>query len=276
MINIYEHQKYRAILKAALTDLKSQFGRPFSYERMANACRIQRTYLSAVLAGKGHLSSDQVYMACRFLKFKDDEYRYTSLLHEFERSVFPERRSRLREEIERFKSENLRTESHLGVQIVPTSAALDEFFLNFDAQLVHMFLTVTRFRKNPQLIQQALNISSMALQNSMTLLESAGLIQKVDGGVRVIRDSFHLPASSFLYPSHRMQMRLRSLNRIETQKSDKNYSFSVLFSSSEKSRERIQTKFLKFIESVRQESQDEMSEDVFQLNFDLLKWSDID
>jgi hypothetical protein len=68
-------------------------------------------------------------------------------------------------------------------------------------------------------------------------------------------------------------MRLKALDLMEKISKNRQYSFSVLYSSGEESRRKIQTRFLEFIDWVQKETQAEAPAHVYQLNFDLLKWT---
>ena len=52
-----------------------------------------------------------------------------------------------------------------------------------------------------------------------------------------------------------------------------NYSYSALFSSSSLARERVRQKFLEFLKSIQLDLTEQKVEDVFQINFDICKWS---
>src|SRR6478609_4763241 len=98
-MNIFELNGYREVLRASVLDRKQRFGRVYTFAKLAKACRLQRTYLSAVLLGNGHLNADQVFLAGRFLEMTAEELRYTSLLNEWERSIVADRRAELAGEI---------------------------------------------------------------------------------------------------------------------------------------------------------------------------------
>lgn len=75
-MSIYKHIDYKILLKNSLETKKSSLGRAFTYESMAKACRIQKTYLSRVLNRDGDLSRDQLYRACEFLGFSAAEKEF--------------------------------------------------------------------------------------------------------------------------------------------------------------------------------------------------------
>ena len=100
----------------------------------------------------------------------------------------------------------------------------------------------------------------------------AGLIKTTGKTIEVLRDNFHLPAAHSLYPNYRMQMRLKALDHMQTRPKDEHYSFSVVYSANETSRNQIRARFLEPIDWAQTLTQNEESAHVYQINFDLLRW----
>jgi hypothetical protein len=274
-VNIFRFEDYRTLLRECLLEKKAQYGRLFTFEKMAKACRLQRTYLSTVMSGTGHLNSDQLFAACDFLQLRDDEYEFVSLLHEWERSQFPDRRKRLSKEIALRRQTGLKTDGFIGNTVATketTPKHLDAFYLNILAQLVHMFLTIPRYAKEPESIRRALGLEKDSFRIALNTVEQAGLISISGKEIKILQSAIHLPASSHLYPNYRMQMRLKALDAMQSRSAENHYSFSVLFSASEKTRRHIHARFLDFISWCQKVSSEDVEENVFQMNFDLLKW----
>ncbi len=273
-------QDYRDILHAAVLERKAKLGRACTFAKMAAACKLQRPYLSSVLQGHGHLSADQLYLACDFLGFTDTESELISLLYELERSGCAKRRRALERKIKAHEQAALTTGQHLAAKPLATdTSALQEFYLDLEAQLVHMFLAVPKFRNEPVHMQQALQLDGERLQQQLLKLERAGIIRLVGTGpvahrqVEVLVEALHLPAESPLFPIYRMQMRLKALERMQTRPQDQPYSFSVLFAAGDETKRKIQARFLEFIAWAEDLAISAPSSQVYQLNFDLLQWS---
>ena len=93
-------------------------------------------------------------------------------------------------------------------------------------------------------------------------------------GLRVVRlRNFHLPAESPLYRAYRLGVRVRAYERLQNSRTNDNYSFSVIFSSNEEVRAKIHKEFLKFLQRVEKWVKDGKAEEVYQMNFDLMNWS---
>jgi hypothetical protein len=275
-MNVFQYDQYRELLREVLLAKKAQFGRTFTFARMAEACRLRHTYLSTVLKGEGDLSSDQVFDAAQFLGLADDEYEYLRLIHEHERSVSKPRRRQLAAAIERARAQGLKTEAYVDASPLPSAAtpATLEFYLDPNAQFLHMFLTVKRFLDDPDKARRMLGLDLATYAEAMQRCERAGLIRVNGRKVEILKDSVHLPANSPLYPPYRATMRQKAVDFMQTRGADRHYSFSVLYSASDDTRRKIQSRFLEFVDWAQQVTQGTEPTDVYQMNFDLLRWSE--
>src|SRR5438067_732825 len=96
-MRVYDCDSYKSFLRTSLLQKKQAVSSSrYTYERMARACGIQKTYLSRVLnSDASHLSDDQLYLACRFLGVGLVERDFLLLLRDWERSSVPERKAEL-------------------------------------------------------------------------------------------------------------------------------------------------------------------------------------
>lgn len=251
-------------------------GRAFTFAKMAQACRLRHTYLSTVLKGEGHLSADQVYDAAQFLELKDDEYRFVGLLHEYERSVSTGRRKHLEREIEAARQIGLRTDTYVDAPPLTNTEASTTvaFYLNPNAPLVHMFFTVKRYRSDPEKVRRILGLDSYSFAEAIKCCEQAGLIRVTGKNIEMLQDSIHLSASSPLFSAYRSALRHKSTEFMHTHGKSRHYSFVALYSASEETRSRIQSRFLEFVNWVQTLTQGTEPTNIYQIGFDLLRWSD--
>jgi uncharacterized protein (TIGR02147 family) len=273
MESIYKYSDYRSVIKMRLAFLKKRSGKGYSMDALAKYCRLQRTYLSAVLHGRGDLNADQIFMTCQFLEISEDEYRYTSLLHEWERSAFSERKIVLEKEINKIQKAQRQSERHLTSAVQESDHDLSDYYLNFAARLVHVCLTVENFRRTPEKIPARIGISRHAFDKAIKILATAGLIQIDATGIRVLKDSVHLAETSRYFPQYRLQMLSQAMTRLERDGNDQRISFSVLFSADAKARDLIHDLFLEFISNAQKISEKSDMDSVYQINFDFLKWA---
>lgn len=275
-MNIFQFNFYREALRSILLDRKEKHGNSFTFAKMAKACKLQSTYLSTVLKGDHHLNSDQVFAAARFLELSDDEYHFLCFLHEYERSSHQQRRKYLAQKIQESRHIGLKTDNFLDNTKKDTNSnfAKYDLYLNPNAPLVHMFLTVKRYRSNPELVRKSLGLDSQSFEEALKCCEKAGLISLNKGEIKLVVDSIHLAASSPFFPIYRSHLRQKANNFMMTRSNARHYSFVALYSASEETRSHIQNKFLEFLGWVQSITQNTEPVHVYQIGFDLICWSD--
>lgn len=72
---------------------------------------------------------------------------------------------------------------------------------------------------------------------------------------------------------HRNFLRLKSIEKMDHLDKKDFYSFTVAFSTEASINKQIREKFLNFLEEVQALVQNGKEKEVYQMNFDLLKWS---
>jgi hypothetical protein len=274
MAALFHLEDYKEILISSLRQRKL-IDPTFTHEKMASACRVQKTYLSKVLNHAGDLSSDQLYRAAKWLGLSDDEKRYLFYIYEYQKSEVIERKKELRESIERLKKKHSKTEHHIEGTTVTTKKTptdLQDYYLNPDIQLVHIFLTIQKYCNDPSLIAKRIGISVNHLEKTLNTLERLGLILKKNGAVSVTQQDLHLSKTSGLYEPYRKLIRLKTLEKIQKGNDGKEYTFSVFFSADPKTREQIQERFFEFLKFTQKLVKSSKTTEVYQMNFDLLDW----
>ena len=271
-MTLYTLTSYKDVLRHTTT-------KPKTFQAMAAHCRVQKTYLSKVLNREGHLNEDQIYLALDYLGLAPDECEFTLLLHSLERSQLVPRRKQIEARVNALRALRLKTEAHLDVNRASASAGVEdltEYYLEPYFQIIHMLLTLRRFQQNPMAVGEALGLPAAVVTKFLRGLERMRLIaltrtQPLQG--RVLRDKLHLPQDSSLHSAYSARLRLKAIERMSALKADEGYSFSVLFSTDARVRQKIHSSFMEWLKDVQKMVQNGREEDVYQINFDLLNWT---
>lgn len=277
-MNIYSSDDYRAIL-SQVVDERKKLGIPITYAAMAENIRVQKPYVSKVLSGLADFNNDQLYMACQYLDFRPEEIQYMLKLLDYEKCWYPERKELLEKEIEEIRRQKRDTGKVIEKSVRQMDALefdrseFADYYLNPDIQLIHMYLCIEKYRKNPEHIKAFLDISDSRFETAILKLEAMGLLEIVDNKVNILVNSLHLPKDSSLLMPHQILMKQKSLAHLNNLSSDQKKLFSVTFSSNEKARTKIEEAFNEFIGKVRTISMNEGKDDCYQLNFELFPWS---
>lgn len=273
-MHLFEYESYKAALKDAVLEKKAHLGLHYTFQKMAVACRIEKTYLSRVLNDTSHLSLEQLYLACAYLGFNADQQHYMQILLQLERASESPYKTNLKSELERVRIRLATTEQHIkSTSLSPDSPEMIEYFLLPEAQIVHMFLTIPRFAEDLRLISESLRISMERLLELMRKLEALGFIQLRDGLYRVVKNDMHFSSESRYFEAYRLASRMRSLQRQQQLSREEGYSFSVSFSSTPEVQARIRGEFMKLLSKIESWVKEGGEEEVYQMNFDLFPWS---
>lgn len=277
-MNIFSTTDYRTILKETL-EAKKFLDKSYSFQAMASAIRVQKPYISKVINARADFNSDQLYMACVYLGFEEEETSYILLLLEYERCFYPERREVLLKNIEKVQ-DSKRDSKNIIKDSINSRNAVDfdnsihiEYYLDPIILIVHMFLTIPRFRKNLDQISKELFITRDDLNNTLSKLVEMKLIEINDGEVTVLVASLHLPRESKVVSSHQNMLKQYGLYRQNRLKVEQKKNFLVTFSSNEKARKEIELEFNNFLSKVKAISMKGKKDHCYQMSFEMFPWS---
>jgi transcriptional regulator with XRE-family HTH domain len=270
----FSETDFRKVLKRALLELKVASGQRYTFQKMADACRVQKTYLSRVLGGNGTLNADQIYAACQYLKLDADQSEYLQLLNEKERSVFPERKQQLESALTAIRARKLRSESALDATVIDsTKESHLQYYLEPYSQVVHLFLTIPRYQRKPERIAESLDLEPARLWSIVEQLVRGGFVVLEAGKYCAVPTDLHLSAESVIYPAWRTLQRTLTLQKIQRASiGAQDYHFTVLFSTDPDARTRIQARFLEFLREMQEIVRNAPETNVYQANFDLFAW----
>ncbi len=275
-MNIYENEDYKRALRSMMKERQQQFGSRFTFEKMALSCGIQKTYLSKVLNSSTHLSPDQLFLACEYLKLNSRETDFILLLRESEIALNTKRASLLKANISKVRNDNLKTESVIEVvQENTVDSHKWEYYTDVDLQLVHMFITIPAYAKDPDLICQKIGINAIRLQAILLKLQSWQILRFRNGVYHAKDPKLHLPEDSPVFLAFGILNRVKTIEKIRQSKTDPSddYFFSVIFSASKKLQSKFKGKLLDVLKEFQSEVVASKSEEAYQLNIDFFKWS---
>lgn len=273
-MTIFQHTDYKTAIRWLIEE-KKRSGEPVGMASLSEACQVQAPYLSKVMNRDGHLSSDQLHLICDALKLKQKEARYLSLIHEAERSNVKNRKEMLLREASKIQSKALNTENYISAESIRSkNDELMQYYLNPTMQLVHFFLTIPRYAENTKLIEKPLSLETSELKLLLSKLTKLNFVKFEKRKWVVLKSSIHLSSTEDIYPSYRVLLRAKSIDKLLKSTNKKDYSFSVVFSADESTRKVVSEKFMSFLTEVESIVKKAIPSEVYQINFDLLSWSD--
>lgn len=272
----YDLDDYKKILKSIMKTRRQQFGSKFTFEKMAMACGVQKTYFSKVMNTHAHLNVDQLFSACEYLKLTAKETEFILLLRDLELATNVKRSESLKSKIEKFRKDGLKIKSEVVASSFKTIENQQwEYFSDIDLQLVHIFLTLPLFAKKPELICDKIGVDKDRLFSIINKLKEWGLVISNANELKTIDPHIHLPDDAPVFLLFSVLKRLKTIEKIKRSNSEKNddYFFSVIFSSEKKFQNILKKNILNLIKETQSLTVKQKSEEVYQLNIDFFKWS---
>ena len=267
-------EDYRNYIKSKQESLKNSLGPQYQMKNMAEFCAIQKTYLSKVMHLGAHLTEDQVFRAGQFLKLDEEEFEYLQLIHAYTRSDYKDRKDQLKKKIIKIQTQTLKSEKKLSIKkIEPDNNSLMQYYLVPYTQLVHIFLTIERFRKDVTKIAQVLNLSKETLQNILDLLLDLGIIQHQHGQIILQEAHFFLPSEHPLAQTCTTLAKQLAIPKVHSLPQQDKSSFSIVLSCSEETWKEIRQKVQQFLSQTQKKTvKDSNPEGVYQLSLDFFPW----
>jgi transcriptional regulator with XRE-family HTH domain len=272
-LGIYGSETYKDIIRLAVQRHLSLFQTKLTYQKIAEDCGIQKTYLSKVKNHSADLSADQFFAVCEYLKLSQDEINFALLVHSFDRSQNKSHKEFLSQSIKAIRREALKfinqSQSDAPKLVLPDELSV-HYYLDPIHQLIHMMLTIEKYRVNTDKIANKLNLSADQLMGYLARLEDMGLIYLKGRKFVVKNNNIHLDQDSEIFKYHIKLMDQLSLGKPQWENDD--YVTSIVFATSEKVRDQIRKKLLEVLKSAQKSTLKSEATDLFSLRINLIKW----
>lgn len=269
---VFEYDDYRACLRAFVERARDA-GDEVSFASMAEAARVQRPYISNVLAGRATLNADQLYLIARALDLPHDATDYLLLLLEIDRCQIVGRRSELVQKAADLKRAWESTQKRvIGSEWQGDESSLAEYYADPWCGIVHVFLALESFRTDPKALQVRLGIDAEILQRALAVLTKLGLIlADGEGRITLLKPSVHIKVGSYLSQLHATMFRLKAIERNQRRGVDDTF-FSATFSADRATRDRLKQRWLDLLSELSSDVGAATPELVYQINFDLFEY----
>lgn len=272
-MELYTINNYKIALRERLNQQKALYGSSVNYSKLAEACRVQKTYLSKVLKHDGDLSEDQLYLACEFLNFDTEQRDYIFLLYQRDRTQILERKQNLEAIIKGIRANQNKTEMYFRDEPVETRFDSARYYLNPLLQILHICLTVPEYSQSPKVLSRRLGFSDTQIKWALSELVKMGLVREEFGSIAIMKDNLHLKKDDPIFNQYISAHRVNTITRLNSHREIDTYNFSAIFSLAESDVEMIQKEFFRFIGLVKRRVNQARSEKVYQMNFDLFDWA---
>ncbi len=274
MISVFSFLDYKKYLRAEIAERKQKTGPlKVTFSDVAASAKIHQTYLSRVLAGQADINSDQAFAIATFLGLGHKEAEYFLLLVENQKSSNQARKKILLEKINRLKDQSLKTKAHLQSHFLsPSVEKTSLYYTDPIHQVVHMALTIPEVAQDPERLRLCLCLSVKRFQIILKNLEEYGFLRSTGSTYESLQSSLHLDPASPVNDTYQQMMRSLALGRFPLIEEKEKNLVSVMITIDEEHKSKIREEFMFFLKKVEGIVKDSPAKELYQMNFDLLKW----
>lgn len=263
---IDEAQDYKGLLLQAAAG--PGFGRG-TFRRLAEALRVNTTFVSQVLRGPKHFSSDQALAAGSFFGLGKQELRYLLLLVQRDRAGTVEGRAYFEGEARALREQARTLASQVPPHHTVSAADKGEFYSSFSYSAVRL-LTDIPSTQRPQDIANRLGLGRPEIQRILEFLTRVGLVRR-EGDRYVCGPAYtHLNPDSPLVRGHHRNWRLRAMEK-HHRPDDEDLSFTAPLTVSREDAKKIGDLLRAVVDRSSRLVEKSPSEELYCLNLDFFR-----
>lgn len=223
--NVFDCTDYKLFLEALIEANERGY-----QTELARAAGCHSSYISQVLNGKAHLTSDQIFGIARHLEMTEVETDYFLLLADLAKSVNEEFKDRIHKRMQTLKKENLQTAKYFSRETL-NELNRSTYYSSWAYGAVRHFLRTDKGSTEKEIAERFFLYPDYARQ-VLEDLQRFGLAKFTDGGwVRTATGSLSLPYDSPFYLINHLNWRVKAIE--ETLRGNPSYSFSGITCVSE-------------------------------------------
>ncbi len=263
--SIYEFNSY----KKALAHLLLAKGNRGRLSRAAEMLNCQPSFLSRVIRAEVHLTPDQAFMICRFMKWASDESEYFQTLVAYERAVEPQYKTSLTARITSLKKEHESLQKRTQKDNFPLAEQEATYFSSWHWSALHFLASIPEFQTVKALSHRLCLPEGLTL-NYLKRLQQYGLVRETKQGWEYAGGQFHRPRNSPFVVLHHQNWRSRAV--LDAQNfNNESIHYTSVHTLSSADVARLREMLLEFISQSNALAQPSQPEESVVLTVDLFK-----
>lgn len=262
---------YKAIIPLVIALIKLK---KLNYRLVSNFTNIHASYFTRVIKGDAKFSQQQIFSILKIFDLSESEIDYAILLWQLDQAVSSDEQKYFKNKIEQKQKEVKQLKRRLNAKEIEPIQVTDTLVNYYDdplTSIIHMFLTIDKFKNNSSLILEKIDIDKTTLQSELLKLNSLNLIRLKNDVITHVEDSVHLPQESIYSKRNHTNWRLKTIFNLQSSyKNSSDYNFSAIFTGDEKLKQSIQKAILdSIVEIGNQVEKCKNADEVYHLGFDL-------
>lgn len=264
MISPMDHQDYKTFLRLHLQEHKSNRGYQAS---LARACGCQPSYLSQVITGKSHLTTDHVIEMAQFVGLSPLETEYLLCLLLLARASSQQLRKFTEEKMQTLRQQHTDLSFRIANLKKPKKGIENFYYSSWYWSAVHVATSVPQYQY-PQALAARFSLPIAKINEILIKLEMHNLVRHENGRWIYNTGDSHLSRKSEMVELNHTHWRLRALKDVQVDTGDSLHYTSVVAMTKEDAK-KIRELIVQSILGLRAISGPSDSEEVYCINMDL-------
>jgi uncharacterized protein (TIGR02147 family) len=259
--SVFEFNSYKEYLNAWL---KAQpKGGHGLRKRIAETIGTQTGFVTQVLSGSAHFSSEQILAISEMQGLNPLELQFLLLLLQWERAGTQSYKHYVERQIQKQREDNHNLSNRLREPKMPSEVDQGTYFSSWIYACIHVMTTCERFHNSPQTIAEALGLPISQVKEVLEFLLRSGLMK---GEARL-----HLGTDSPFLRRHHTNMNLLAMQNILSKSIQEDLHYSSIVSVSAADVDRIREIFTRSIQESKAVVKRSKGEKVYSTTLNFFK-----
>jgi uncharacterized protein (TIGR02147 family) len=246
MIEIYNFDDYREYLKARVDSENSKWG---LWAKLAAAASCQPTYLSQVIKGKAHLTSDHVMGIAQFWELSESETDFFLLLLEVAKAGTSKLKDFLFTKIQRIRRDREDIAKRLDKPRIEIGDKESLYYSAWYWSALHIIVSIPDY-STPQAIAKKLLLPVELVSFALEQLERYQIVQRDGKNWKLGTGDVHIPKESPMIGVHHNNWRQRAVLD-STLPGTSGVHYTAVYSLSRQDYQHLKDKMLDLVEYTR-------------------------
>ncbi len=244
--NVFTFSDYKAFL-SSVEDTRKSFERGFR-TKLATSIGCQSGFISNVLNGDAHFSSEQITGIAKFLNLKAPEQKYLYTLLQLARAGTPDLKNFIQNELTLLRDEYLNIKKRVGDSKALSESDQSVYYSSWHYTAVHLLTTVPGYQ-SAERIAEGLNLPQAVVNKILLFLVQTGiLVENKNGALTAGNVLIHLNRESPHIRQHHTNWRVAAIQSLALENSD-DLHYSTISTLSRLDAEKLKAEMVRLIES---------------------------
>lgn len=263
---LFNSHGYRLFLKEWINSQEQSRG---LLSKLASMMNCQNSHLTRVLREEEHLTPDQAFEACGFMKLTEIETSYFLKMVTYERASSLNYKKQLKAELLKIKTDQENLSKRFEVDRIGHLEKEMTYYSSWFWSAIHIITGIPQYQTS-KAIAERLGLNEQEVRNCLQTLESFNLVKRQNDSWKISSEFIHLPKESPMQSVQHGNWRVRAVIDSQDKKTE-GLHYTIVQAISRSDFEVIKQLFLKCLDDYRVVANQSKSEELICFSIDFFK-----